>query len=71
MSSSTRPTRRLRWRTAAAGALIAAASFTTAACGQDVVDDGVQEDVEQGVEDAEREVEEGAENLENEVDGDN
>ncbi|NEK59232.1 hypothetical protein GCU56_15305 [Geodermatophilus sabuli] len=49
------PTR--RWRTAAAGLAIAVASLTTAACGGDVVDDDVQQDVEQGVDDVEREVE--------------
>jgi hypothetical protein len=55
MSRSTRP-RPLR-ATAAAFA-IAAASFTSvAACGSDVVDDGVQQNVEEGVEDAEQEVE--------------
>jgi hypothetical protein len=50
------PTRR-RWRTAAAGIAIAAASFTTVACGGDVVDDDVQQNVEEGVDDAERELE--------------
>ena len=53
MSPSTRP----RWRVAAAGIAIAAASFTTVACGDDVVDDGVQQEVEEGVDDAEQEVE--------------
>jgi hypothetical protein len=60
--------RRRRWRTAAAGLAIAAASFTTVACGEDVVDDGVQQEVEEGVDDAEREVEEGADRLEDELD---
>ena len=46
-----------RWRTAAAGIAIAAASFTTVACGSDVVDDGVEQEVEEGVDDAEQEVE--------------
>ncbi|MGY1636148.1 hypothetical protein ACI78V_05785 [Geodermatophilus sp. SYSU D00742] len=50
------PTRR-RWRTAAAGFTIAIAAVTAAGCGSDVVDDDVQQDVEQGVDDAEREVE--------------
>ncbi|MBM7807865.1 hypothetical protein JOD57_003702 [Geodermatophilus bullaregiensis] len=45
-----------RWRLAAAG-LAVAASFGTAACGGDVVDDGVQQEVEEGVDDAEQEVE--------------
>jgi hypothetical protein len=48
---------RRRWRTAAAGIAIAAASFTTVACGSDVVDDDVQENVEEGVGDVEQEVE--------------
>jgi hypothetical protein len=46
-----------RWRTAAAGIALAAASFTTMACGSDVVDDDVQQNVEEGVDDVEREVE--------------
>jgi hypothetical protein len=54
MARSTRP-RPLR-ATAAAFA-IAAASFTTVACGSDTVDDDVQQRVEDGVEDAENEVE--------------
>ena len=49
-----RTTRTRRWRLAAAGVAIAAASLTTTACGSDVVDDGV----EQEVEDAGNEVEE-------------
>ncbi|MGY1820776.1 hypothetical protein [Geodermatophilus sp. SYSU D00079] len=48
---------RRRWRTVAAGFVIALASVTAAGCGGDVVDDDVQQDVEQGVDDAEREVE--------------
>jgi hypothetical protein len=48
---------RRRWRTAAAGIAIAAASFTTVACGSDVVDDDVQQNVEEGVDDAEWELE--------------
>ena len=51
-------TRTRRWRLAAAGVAIAASSFATAACGSDVVDDGVEQEVEEGVDDAEREVEE-------------
>jgi hypothetical protein len=62
---------RRRWRTVAAGLAIAAASVTTAACGEDVVDDGVEQEVEQGVEDAEQEVEEGADQLEDELDDGN
>jgi hypothetical protein len=54
MSRSTRPG--LLRRTAAAFA-IAAASLTTVACGSDVVDDGVEQNVEEGVDDAEQEVE--------------
>ena len=54
MPSSTRP--RLLRRTAAAIA-ITAASLTTVACGSDVVDDGVEQTIEEGVDDAEREVE--------------
>jgi hypothetical protein len=56
---STKSTLRSRWRTAAAGLAIAAASFTTVACGDDVVDDGVEQEVEQGVD----EVEEGVEDA--------
>ena len=52
--STTTPRR--RWRLAAVGLAIAAAPFT-AACGSDVVDDGVQQNVEEGVDDAEQEVE--------------
>ena len=40
-----------RWRLAAAGIAIAATSFTTAACGSDVVDDGVEQEVEDTDED--------------------
>jgi hypothetical protein len=54
MHRSTRP--RLLRATVAAVA-VTAACFTTAACGSDVVDDGVEREVEQGVEDAEQEVE--------------
>ena len=52
-------TRTRRWRLAAAGIALAATSFGTAACGSDVVDDGV----EQEVEDAGNEVEEEVENT--------
>ncbi len=39
-------TRTRRWRLAAAGIALAATSFGTAACGSDVVDDGVEQEVE-------------------------
>ncbi|MGY1712345.1 hypothetical protein ACI8AC_22825 [Geodermatophilus sp. SYSU D00758] len=65
MPASTRP--RLL-RTTAAAFAVAAATFTTAACGEDVVDDGVEQEVEQGVDDAEQQVEEGVDDLEQEVD---
>jgi hypothetical protein len=58
MSRSSRP--RLLRRTAAAF-LITAASLTTVACGSDVVDDGVEQEVEEGVDDAEQEVEDATE----------
>ena len=54
MHRSTRP-RPLR--VTAAAFAITAASLTTVACGSDVVDDGVEQNIEEGVEDAEREVE--------------
>lgn len=53
MSRSTRP-RRLRATVAAFA--ISVASLTTAACGSDVVDDGVEQNIEEGVDDAEQEV---------------
>jgi hypothetical protein len=56
MSRTTRP--RLL-RTTFAAFAITAASLTTAACGEDVVDDGVEQEVEEGVDDVEQEVEEG------------
>jgi hypothetical protein len=46
-----------RWRLAAAGLAIAATSFTTAACGSDVVDDGVEQEVEDVGNQVEEEVE--------------
>jgi hypothetical protein len=47
MSRTSLPTRRSRWRSAAAGVAIAAASFTVAACGEEPAEDeGV---VEEGV----------------------
>jgi hypothetical protein len=54
MSRSTRP--RMLRATAAAFA-ITVASLTTVACGSDVVDDGVEQNVEEGVDKAEQEVE--------------
>jgi hypothetical protein len=54
MSKSTRP--RMLRATAAAFA-ITVASLTTVACGSDVVDDGVEQNVEEGVDKAEQEVE--------------
>ncbi|MCZ2815309.1 hypothetical protein [Modestobacter sp. VKM Ac-2984] len=60
MSRSTRP-RTVR-RTFAAFA-IAASSLTTVACGDDVVDDGVEQEVEEGVTD----LEDGVGDLEEEI----
>jgi hypothetical protein len=59
MARSARP-RRLR-ATAAAFA-ITAASLTTVACGSDVVDDGVEQNIEEEVDDVEQELEDGEEN---------
>ncbi len=56
MTSATRPRRRLL-RTTAAAFAITAASLTTVACGSDVVDDDVEQNIEEGVDDVEREVE--------------
>ncbi|MCF6744249.1 hypothetical protein E9529_08155 [Blastococcus sp. KM273128] len=58
MARSTRP--RLVRRSVAAFA-IAAASLTTAACGDDVVDDGVEQNIEEGVDDVEQEVDDATE----------
>ena len=58
-------TRTRRWRLAAAGVAIAASSFATASCGSDVVDDGV----EQEVEDTGNEVEEEVEDTDEDGDG--
>ncbi|MCZ2807071.1 hypothetical protein O2W18_18340 [Modestobacter sp. VKM Ac-2983] len=60
MSRSARP--RPVGRTVAAFA-IAAAALTTTACGDDVVDDGVEQNVEEGVTD----VEDGVGDLEEEI----
>lgn len=65
MASSTRP-RLLRTTVAAIG--IAAASFTTAACGDDVVDDGVEQNVEEGVTDLEEGIGDAEQEVEEEVD---
>jgi hypothetical protein len=54
----TRSSRPRPLRAAFAAFAITAASLTTAACGSDVVDDGVEQEVEEGVDDAEQEVEE-------------
>jgi hypothetical protein len=58
-------TRTRRWRLAAAGIAIAASSFAIAACGSDVVDDGV----EQEVEDTGNEVEEEVQDTDEDGDG--
>ena len=58
-------TRTRRWRLAAAGVAIAASSLATAACGSDVVDDGV----EQEVEDTGNEVEEEVQDTDEDGDG--
>jgi hypothetical protein len=55
MPRSTRPG---PLRATAAALFITAASLTTVACGSDVVDDGVEQEVEEGVDEAEQEVEE-------------
>jgi hypothetical protein len=54
MSRSTRPR---PFRATAAAFAIAAASLTTVACGSDVVDDGVEQNIEEGVDDVEQGVE--------------
>jgi hypothetical protein len=53
----TRSTRPRPLRAVAAAFAITAASLTTVACGSDVVDDDVEQNIEEGVDDAEREVE--------------
>ena len=57
----TRSARPRPLRATAAALFITAASLTTAACGEDVVDDGVEQEIEEGVEDAEQDIEEGTE----------
>ena len=52
----TRSTRTRGLRAVAAAFAIAGASFTAAACGSDVVDDDVEQNIEEGVDDAEEEV---------------
>lgn len=54
MPSSTRP--RLLRATAAAFAITAAA-LTTVGCGSDVIDDGVEQNIQDGVDDVEQGVE--------------
>ena len=58
-------TRTRRWRLAAAGIALAATSFGTTACGSDVVDDGV----EQEVEDVGNEIEEEVDDTDKDDDG--
>ena len=58
-------TRTRRWRLAAAGIALAATSFGTVACGSDVVDDGV----EQEVEDVGNEIEEEVDDTDRDNDG--
>ncbi|MGY1794067.1 hypothetical protein ACI796_08810 [Geodermatophilus sp. SYSU D00525] len=55
MSLATTPRRR-SWRLAAVGLALAASPFT-AACGSDVVNDEVEQNVVEGVDEAEQEVE--------------
>lgn len=52
MSRNTLPTGHNRWRSAAAGVAIAAASFTVTACGEEPVEDEgvVEEEVGEGEE---------------------
>ena len=58
MPASTRP-RRLR--AVAAAFAIAGASFTAAACGSDVVDDDVEQNIEEGVDEVEEGVDDATE----------
>jgi hypothetical protein len=48
-----------RWRLAAAGFAIAATSFTTAACGSDVMDDGVEQEVREEIDEPDQDDGEG------------
>ncbi len=59
---STRPLRAM-----AAAFAITAASLSTVACGSDAIDDGVEQEVEQGVEEGKQKVEEGVEKGKQEV----
>ena len=65
MSRSSRPR---TVRRAFAAFAIAAASLTTAACGDDVVDDGVEQEVDEGVGEVEEGVDEGVDEVEEGVD---
>ncbi|MGY1780808.1 hypothetical protein [Geodermatophilus sp. SYSU D01036] len=56
MSLATTPRRR-SWRLAAVGLALALSGFPVAACGSDVVNDEVEQNVEEGVDEAEQEVE--------------
>jgi hypothetical protein len=58
-----------RWRTAAAGLFIAASAFTVVACGEDVVDDDIEQDVEDGVDEVEEGVEDATDGPDDENDG--
>lgn len=58
--SVSRSTRIRPLRATATAVAITFASLTTVACGSDVVDDGVQQEVEEGVEDAEQDIQEGS-----------
>ena len=67
MSHSTRPR---TVRRALAAFAIAAASVTTTACGGDVVDDGVEQEVDEGVDNVEEGVDDAEQEVEDEVDED-
>ncbi|MCW2695359.1 MAG: hypothetical protein JWR62_444 [Modestobacter sp.] len=62
-----RSTRFPSLRAAAAAFAITAASLGTVACGSDAIDDGVEQKVEQGVDDAKQNVEEGVDQGKQEV----
>ena len=63
-----RSTRSRLFRTTAAAFVIAAASFSTVACGSDVVDDGVEQKVEKGVDDAKKGAEDATDDAKKGVD---
>ena len=65
----TRSTRPRLLRTTAAAFAIAAASLTTVACGSDVVDDGVEQEIEEGVDDAEREIDDATDGEDDDGEG--